>query len=78
LQELASYYEDEAVRGEVVVVLSGAQPVAVEQVQASAAEVAQELLNSGSSPRDVAREITRRFNLPRNLAYELTQRGKGS
>jgi 16S rRNA (cytidine1402-2'-O)-methyltransferase len=78
LQELASYYEDEAVRGEVVVVVGGAPPTPVEDVEATAAEAAQELLNAGNSPRDVAKEITRRFNLPRNLAYELTQRGKGS
>ena len=79
LQELASYYEDEAVRGEVVVVLAGAQPASGEAVSASAAETAQELLRAGNSPRDVAREITRRFNLPRNLAYELAQSAqKGS
>ena len=78
LQELASYYQDEAVRGEVVVVLAGGEPAPVEDVEASAAEAAQELLNAGNSPRDVAKEITRRFNLPRNLAYELTQRGKSS
>ncbi len=76
LQELASYYQDEAVRGEVVVVLAGAAPVSLEAAAADAQEVANVLLDAGTSPRDVARELTRRFNLPRNLAYDLAQSRK--
>jgi 16S rRNA (cytidine1402-2'-O)-methyltransferase len=76
LQELASYYQEEAVKGEVVVVIEGATPPPVEDVEQQAEAVAQELLNAGNSPRDVAREIAGRFNLPRNLAYQLAQKGK--
>jgi 16S rRNA (cytidine1402-2'-O)-methyltransferase len=76
LQELASYYEDENVRGEVVVVLAGAQPVPIADVEADAEDVARTLLAAGQTPRDVARELTQRFNLPRNLAYQLAQKRK--
>jgi 16S rRNA (cytidine1402-2'-O)-methyltransferase len=76
LQELASYYEDENVRGEVVVVVAGAPPVASEDVAANAQQLASTLLDAGHSARDVARELTQRFNLPRNLAYQLAQQRK--
>jgi 16S rRNA (cytidine1402-2'-O)-methyltransferase len=76
LQELASYYQDENVRGEVVVVLAGAQPVPIADLEADAEEVARTLLDAGQTPRDVARELTQRFNLPRNLAYQLAQKRK--
>ena len=78
LQELASYYEEDAVRGEVVVIVEGGQPPAIEEVEGVAEQVAQELLEAGNSARDVAKEIAGRFNLPRNLAYQLAQRGKRS
>ena len=78
LAELASYYEEEAVRGEVVVVIEGAAPPATEDVEGEAEQVAQELLNAGNSPRDVAKEIAARFNLPRNHAYQLAQKGKST
>ena len=77
LQELASYYAEEAVRGEVVVVIEGRALVAAQQESETEAEAAaQELLNAGNSPRDVAKEIAARFNLPRNHAYQLAQKGK--
>ena len=77
LQELASYYAEEAVRGEVVVVIEGRAPDIAQQESENEAEaVAQELLNAGNSPRDVAKEIAARFNLPRNHAYQLAQKGK--
>lgn len=73
LQELVSYYEDQPVKGEVVVVLAGAQPAPVPDAETAAAEVAKQLLNAGGSARDVAREIAARFQLPRNAAYHITQ-----
>lgn len=77
LQGLASYYAEEAVRGEVVVVIEGRALVAAQQESETEAEAAaQELLNAGNSPRDVAKEIAARFNLPRNHAYQLAQKGK--
>lgn len=78
LQELASYYEDEAVRGEVVVLLAGAAPPAADDAEAAAHTAAQELITAGHSPRDVAREITRRFDLSRNRAYEIAHAVKGA
>jgi 16S rRNA (cytidine1402-2'-O)-methyltransferase len=78
LQELASYYEDEAVRGEVVVLLAGAPAPPPEAAETAAHEVAQTLITAGHSPRDVAREITRRFDLPRNRAYEIAHAVKGA
>jgi 16S rRNA (cytidine1402-2'-O)-methyltransferase len=73
LQELVSYYEDQPVKGEVVVVLAGAEPLPVEDAETTAAEVARELLEAGGSARDVAREIAARFQLSRNTAYHITQ-----
>jgi 16S rRNA (cytidine1402-2'-O)-methyltransferase len=74
LQELVSYYEDQSVRGEVVVVLEGAAPVPMDDAQVAADLLARELLNAGESPRDVARQIAAQFKLPRNAAYVITQR----
>ena len=76
LSELASYYEDAAVKGEVVVVLAGAAATPVENLEQDAQQVAQDLLTAGNSPRDVARELTQRFNLPRNLAYEIAHQAR--
>jgi 16S rRNA (cytidine1402-2'-O)-methyltransferase len=76
LQELASYYQDAAVKGEVVVVLAGAVAAPVEDLEQDAQSVAQELLAAGNSPRDVARELAQRFNLPRNLAYEIAHQAR--
>ena len=73
LQELVSYYEDQPVKGEVVVVLAGEQPAPVPDAETAAVEVAKQLLNAGGSARDVAREIAARFQLPRNAAYHITQ-----
>jgi 16S rRNA (cytidine1402-2'-O)-methyltransferase len=74
LQELVSYYEDQPVRGEVVVILAGAAPLVAEDSAELAAAVARELLETGGSARDVAREIATRFKLSRNVAYQITQR----
>ena len=78
LQELASYYSEQEVRGEVVVVIEGGTPVPIEDAEAAAAQAAQQLIDAGTSTRDVAKEIAKQFNLPRNRAYELAQKGKGS
>jgi 16S rRNA (cytidine1402-2'-O)-methyltransferase len=73
LQELVSYYEDQPVKGEVVVVLAGADPISAQAAETTAAEIARELLAAGGSARDVAKEIAARFQLPRNTAYNITQ-----
>ena len=74
LQELVSYYQDQSIRGEVVVILAGAAPLVAEDSEELAAAAARELLGAGGSARDVAREIANRFQLPRNVAYQLTQK----
>jgi 16S rRNA (cytidine1402-2'-O)-methyltransferase len=76
LAQLASYYEDAAVKGEVVVVLAGAAAASVEDLEQDAQQLAHDLLIAGNSPRDVARELTQRFNLPRNLAYEIAHQAR--
>ncbi|HEY0809067.1 MAG TPA: 16S rRNA (cytidine(1402)-2'-O)-methyltransferase, partial [Longimicrobiales bacterium] len=76
LQELVSYYEDQPVRGEVVVILAGAEPPAADAGTDDAALTARELLQTGASARDVAKEIATRYQLPRNVAYQITQRAQ--
>ncbi|HEY0303714.1 MAG TPA: 16S rRNA (cytidine(1402)-2'-O)-methyltransferase [Longimicrobiales bacterium] len=76
LQELVSYYEDQPVRGEVVVILAGAEPPAADAGTDDAALTARELLQTGASARDVAKEIATRYKLPRNVAYQITQRAQ--
>lgn len=78
LQELASYYDDAAVKGEVVVVVAGAPVEPIANLEQDAQQLAQQLLLAGNSPRDVARELTQRFNLPRNLAYEIAHQAKNA
>jgi 16S rRNA (cytidine1402-2'-O)-methyltransferase len=68
--ELAAYYVDAPPRGEVVIVIAGAE------VPASASEVelrarAAELRAEGRSARDVAAALTTELGAPRNLAYRL-------
>jgi 16S rRNA (cytidine1402-2'-O)-methyltransferase len=76
LQELASYYEDTAVRGEVVVVLAGGAEPPLADLEQDAGQLAQELLAAGHSPRDVARQLTQQFKLPRNQAYEIAHQAR--
>jgi 16S rRNA (cytidine1402-2'-O)-methyltransferase len=73
LQELVSYYQDQPVRGEVVVILAGAMPAPAGASDEAAAVAARELLQAGGSARDVAKAIASRFQLPRNVAYQITQ-----
>jgi len=72
LGELAAYYEDGAVRGEVVVVVAGAEPAGPDEDAAVA--LASALLERGERPSAVAREIAKRLDISRNEAYELVQR----
>jgi 16S rRNA (cytidine1402-2'-O)-methyltransferase len=72
LRETYAYYEDQQVRGEVVVVLAGAAEVAPVDLEADAQSMARELLAAGASPRDAARQISRSLNVARNRAYEIT------
>ncbi len=76
LEESAAYYEQEATKGEVVVVLAGASADAVsagrpDAVEEAARVLAGELLSEGRRPSAVAKELTGRFGLPRNLSYAI-------
>jgi 16S rRNA (cytidine1402-2'-O)-methyltransferase len=69
VEELLAHCESVPVRGEVVVVLAGAQPV--EASAAETAALAAELLAAGESKRSAAKELARRLRMPRNEAYAL-------
>ena len=67
--ELAEYYEGNAPRGEVVVLVAGATPVALDE--AALREHAQRLRAGGASTRDIVRLLVEDHHAPRNLAYRL-------
>jgi len=68
----ATNYAGQRVRGEVVVVLSGAGPdVIVDDGGVAAAGVVRGLLKEGMKPSAAAREAARRLAIPRSEAYRL-------
>jgi 16S rRNA (cytidine1402-2'-O)-methyltransferase len=69
LADLVAHCEAGPVRGEVVVVLAGAEPVAASADDAAA--LAAELLGAGETARSAAKELARRLRIPRNEAYAL-------
>lgn len=72
LSELAAYYEREPARGEVVVVVAGAEVTgSVPGLEAEVLSAAREMLGEGVRPSAAARELSRRHGLPRNRAYEI-------
>ncbi|HEY2896681.1 MAG TPA: 16S rRNA (cytidine(1402)-2'-O)-methyltransferase [Gemmatimonadaceae bacterium] len=71
LRELAAYYEGSPPRGEVVIVIEGAQtPEPDERV---AREQARALRAAGISARDIARTLVAEQGIARNVAYRLAQ-----
>ena len=68
LEALAAYYSDTPPRGEVVIVVAGAAPAAVDEDALSS--LARELRAGGLSARDVAAELVGR-GASRNVAYRL-------
>ncbi|HSU93847.1 MAG TPA: 16S rRNA (cytidine(1402)-2'-O)-methyltransferase [Gemmatimonadaceae bacterium] len=71
LRELAAYYEGSPPRGEVVIVIEGAQ--AVEPDEDAARDRARALRAAGVSARDVARALVADQGIARNVAYRLAQ-----
>ncbi|MFN2399653.1 MAG: 16S rRNA (cytidine(1402)-2'-O)-methyltransferase [Gemmatimonadaceae bacterium] len=67
--ELAAYYEGSSPRGEVVIVLSGATPEAVDEN--AARESARRLLRGGLTARDVVKQLVADHGVSRNTAYRL-------
>ncbi|HEX6588522.1 MAG TPA: 16S rRNA (cytidine(1402)-2'-O)-methyltransferase [Longimicrobiales bacterium] len=73
LDELAAYYGDGDVRGEIALVIAGAPREPVEQGEDAARALAAALLERGERPSAVAKELVTRMSLSRNRAYELVQ-----
>ncbi len=69
VQALAESYSEVAPRGEVVLVIAGAE--AVELDESTLRDRAKELREQGLSARDVARVLSEETHAPRNLAYRL-------
>lgn len=69
VSELATAFEEAAPRGEVVLVVSGAEEREVSAGELVAA--AQKARGDGLSPRDVMEHLTQDLGAPRNLAYRI-------
>jgi 16S rRNA (cytidine1402-2'-O)-methyltransferase len=69
VQSLAESYQEVAPRGEVVLIIAGAETP--EPDEAALRERARVLREQGLSARDVARVLTEESHAPRNLAYRL-------
>jgi 16S rRNA (cytidine1402-2'-O)-methyltransferase len=69
VRSLAESYGEVAPRGEVVLVIAGAE--APETDEATLRARAAELRERGLSARDVARVLTEESHAPRNIAYRL-------
>lgn len=67
--ELAAYYSEHDIRGEVVIVLAGAPPAELDE--AALRDEAAKLRAQGMSARDITRVLMERSHAPRNLAYRL-------
>lgn len=72
LAELAAYYDQEPVRGEVVLVVAGSEVTGSAEASLEELErAARELLGEGLRPSAAARELSRLHGLSRNRAYEI-------
>jgi 16S rRNA (cytidine1402-2'-O)-methyltransferase len=69
VQSLAESYQEAAPRGEVVLVVAGAERPELDET--ALRDRARELRAEGLSARDVARVLTEESRAPRNLAYRL-------
>lgn len=67
--ELAGVYKDVDPKGEVVLVIAGAEKSTVSESELS--DAARKLRASGNSPRDVMEHLMSGLGAPRNLAYKL-------
>ena len=69
VMELAAFYRDVDPKGEVVLVIAGAEKPRVTESELRA--TAKKLRASGNSPRDVMEHLVSGLGAPRNLAYKL-------
>jgi 16S rRNA (cytidine1402-2'-O)-methyltransferase len=72
--ELAGVYRDADPRGEVVLVIAGADKPQVTESELS--DAAKKLRASGSSPRDVMEHLVASLGAPRNLAYRIAHQSE--
>lgn len=66
---LAEYYEQHPPKGEVVIVVAGAVPRALDED--ALRQQARELRDGGASTRDIVRLLVEEHHAPRNLAYRI-------
>jgi 16S rRNA (cytidine1402-2'-O)-methyltransferase len=69
VSELAALYEEVDPKGEVVLVIAGAEKATVSESELS--DAARKLRASGNSPRDVMEHLMSGLGAPRNVAYKL-------
>jgi len=79
LGELARYYSQGGVRGEVTVVVEPSPALESDELvdETAGRALAEALLAQGTSPSRAAKELARRLALPRNRAYDLVQAVSG-
>lgn len=71
IAELAAAMREHPPRGEVVLLIEGRAPVALDE--GALRESAQALRQSGATTREIARSLVERHGAPRNLAYRVAQ-----
>lgn len=71
--ELSSAYKDADPKGEVVLVIAGAEKPVVTERELN--DAAAELRASGKAPRDVMDHLVSALGAPRNLAYKIAHEG---
>ncbi len=69
--ELAERLAERRVRGEVTLVLEGAEPSGWEARRDEVRRAARRMLEEGGSTRDVSDHLQETFGVPRNAAYEM-------
>jgi 16S rRNA (cytidine1402-2'-O)-methyltransferase len=73
---LRAYYSDTPPRGEVVIVLAGAAPRAVDEIDVRAR--ARALVAEGRTARDVVAMLVAELGVPRNQAYAIVEEERRS
>jgi 16S rRNA (cytidine1402-2'-O)-methyltransferase len=78
LQEVLESFRERPPRGEITLVLAGAEEDPSSQADlGQAAALARRLLAEGESPSRAAKEVARATGLSRNLAYRVVQEAAG-
>lgn len=75
LSEAAAYYAEHAPRGEFVLIVEGAAPLAPEAVsEADALEAVRALIGQGLSRKDAVRRVSEQTGIPKNELYNAAVR----